>query len=169
MDSATVFRDSRVELEKNFVNVALLELEKSGRLIANKSDRVLQIGTTFRFRADLLAMVKSEDKESYLWAFEFYTTIGLSDRKDKDEYVHSEKSMRVYGRKLMDKMGRILPLFYKGDVSFGKFSFVMADRKIFDYLVTEFAENYRVPFEISFIRYNTEEEIFEKEVALKMA
>ena len=148
----------------------MLELEKSGRLIANKSDRVLQIGTTFRFRADLLAMVKSEDKEGYLWAFGLLApTIGLFDRKDKDEYVHSEKSMRVYGRKFMDKMGRILPLFYKGDVSIGKFSFVMADRKIFDYLVTEFAENYRVPFEISFIRYNTEEEIFEKEVALKMA
>lgn len=168
LDSSTVFRDSRAELEKNFVRVVLVELERSGRLIKNESDKMFQIGTTFRFGPDLLVRARAGDKGSYLWAFDLFApALGLFNGQNKDEDVYSERSMRVYGRRFIDKMGWILPLFYNSEMPIGKFSLVIADREIFDYLVTEYAENYRVPFEFSFILCNTEKAVLEKEVVLK--
>lgn len=168
LDSHTVFRDSGIEVEKSFVNAVLLELERSDRLISYENDRSFQVGTTFKFRPDLLVRVKSEDKESYLWAFELIVPgIGLTGKQQEGNIGHHDKSIRVYGREFMEKMGRILPLFYNNEEPIEKFSLVIADRKIFDYFVSEYAENYQVPFEMSFILYNTEKEIMEKEVVLK--
>jgi len=170
LDSVTVFQDSGIEIEKSFVNAAMLEIERSGRLISNENTRSFQIGTTFRFQPDLLVKVKSAEKGSYLWAFELVVPrMDLSGRQHEDDTRHSEKSVRMYGREFMEKMGRILPLFYNSDEPIGKFSFVIADRKIFEYLVTEYAEKYHVPFEVSFILYNVEKEVMEKEVVLKLA
>lgn len=170
LDSATVMRDYGIGLENNFIQVALLWLKRSERLISNESNMKFHVGTTFRFIPDLVVRVREEDRESYLWAFELIVpSLSFSDGKNKEEGACSEKSIGVYGRIFMEKMGRILPLFYNSDAPIGKCSFVVPDRRIFDYLVREYAEYYRVPFNISFMLYNAEKEVLEKEVPLKIA
>lgn len=170
VDSSTVFRDSRIEVEKGFVNAVLSGFEMDGRLIANETGRNFLIGTTHRFNPDLLVRVKSVTNGSCLWAFELILPkMNLSGRQGIGNGSSFKQSVREYGRLFTEKVGRILPLFYNSDEPIEKFSFVVADEKAFEYLVAEYAEYYQVPFDVSFILYNIEREAIEMEAALKRA
>lgn len=168
VDSSTVVRDSRMEIEKEFVNSVLSELEMDGGLIADETDHRFLIGTTSGYRADLLVRIKSGENGSYLWAFELILPkMNLSGRQGTDNRGIFKRSVREYGRLFTEKVGRILPLFYNSDEPIEKFSFVVADGEAFEYLVSEYAEYYQVPFDMSFILYNIEKKYIEKEAALK--
>ncbi len=170
VDSSTVVRDSRMEVEKEFVNVVISKLEMDGSLIANEIDRCFLIGTTHRFKPDLLVRVKSATNGSYLWAFELILPkMNLSGRQGIDNGGHYKQSVREYGRLFIEKVGGILPLFYNSGEPIGKISFVVTDEKAFEYLISEYTEYYRVPFKASFVLYNIEREVIEMETALKSA
>lgn len=170
MDSSTVVRDSRMEVEKEFINSVLSGFEMDGRLIANEKDHSFLIGTTYKFKPDLLVRVKSAENRSYLWAFELILPkMNLFGRQGIDNGSSFKQSVREYGRLFIEKVGRILPLFYNSDEPIEKFSFVVTDEKAFEYLVSEYAEYYCVPFNVSFIFYSIEREAIEMETALKRA
>lgn len=170
LDSSTVFRDSRIEIERSFINVVLSEFEKDGRLIAYEKDLRFLIGRTGRFEPDLLIRVNSEAKGSYLWAFELILPqVDLSRNQDVGNENGFKQSVRMYGRRFVERVGMVLPLFYSIEEPIGKFSFVVTDRKAFEYLVSEYSEYYRVPFEMSLILYNAEKEVMEVEAVWEMA
>lgn len=167
LDTSTVYRDSRVEIEKSFVHAILSGFERSGTLVSYENTRKFKCGTTFKFQPDLLVKVKSEGMDSRLWAFELILPqIDISVGEGYGNISKSETSTRIYGRQFIEKMGRVLPLFYNEN-PIDKFSFVVTDKRVFEYLVSEYAENYPVPFELSFILYDAEKEVMEEEATLK--
>lgn len=167
LDSSTVYRDSRIDIEKSFAHAILSEFEKSGILISYENNRSYKLGITFKFQPDLLVRIKSGETDSRLRAFELILPqIDLSAKEEYGNRSKSEISTRTYGRRFIERVGRILPLFYNED-PIDKFSFVFVDKRVFEYLVSEYTENYPVPFELSFILYDAEREVMEEEVTLK--
>lgn len=167
LDSSTVYLDTSMDVEKSFVNVVLSDLERSGALVSYENGRTFQVGTTFKFQTDLLVRVKPEGMDSSrIWGFEIISPqVHLSEKNQDGNMSSHEASTRRYGQRFIESMGRILPLFYGKKID--KFSFVITDRKVFDYLVSEYAENYPVPFELSFILYDAGRKVIEEEVAVK--
>lgn len=73
-----------------------------------------------------------------------------------------------YLRKFIEKMGRILPLFCNSSEPVERFSFVVTDKKAFEYPISKYAENCRIPFNVSFILSNAEKEVIGVEATLEM-
>lgn len=160
VDESTVVKISPSDLEKKFNDAILYQLGEEGSLISYSFDKKLKIGTTFSYQPDLLVRSKSVDAGGSLWAFELVPLPAYDSR----ELFHST---RGYAKHILDTVGRILPLFYnKNRETLGKFSFVIIDKKVFDYLVSEFAEYY-VPFNMSFILFDCGKERIEQEIILK--
>lgn len=171
VDSATAVKMSPTELEESFKNTMLYELERTGDLIEYRDDARFQIGTTFRFQIDLLVRSKSVEGNSKLWGFELLMLHLSRLGKDGDAEADIQRSTRMLGQMILDRMGKVLPLFYgqkDGSECLAKFSFVVADRRFFDYAVSEFAD-YHVPFEMSFVLFNSGKEMIEQEFVLKRA
>lgn len=171
VDSATAVKMSPTELEESFKSTMLYELERTGGLEGYTEDARFQIGTTFRFQIDLLVRTRSMEGDSNLWGFELLMPQLSRLGGGGDTEPDSQRTTRMLGQMILDRMGKVLPLFYSPKDSsgrLGKFSFVVADRQFFNYAVSEFAD-YLVPFEMSFLLFNSGKERIEQEFVLKRA
>ncbi|MCM1252407.1 MAG: hypothetical protein NC321_06270, partial [Clostridium sp.] len=102
---------------------------------------------------------------SNLWAFDLLFHQQTSDGGENGR----NSTTRTYGRRILDRMGRILPMFFgeeQGSEKIGKYSFVIIDKECFSYIKAEFA-NYCVPFDMSFILFDIDRDVIEEEFILK--
>lgn len=154
------------QMAESFKEAILYQLGCSGDLLEYYDEKVFKIATTFQYCADFVLRSKSVGGINNLWAFDLIITqspVFTAAGKDTD------RSTRIFSRRILETIGRILPLFYNdsaGSESIDKFSFVVVDKRAYDYLTSEFV-NYIVPFNMSFIFYNSRKEIIEQEFVLR--
>lgn len=167
LDSSTVYRASVTELEKSFEHTILCELGQLNDIISYSMDAIFNVSVTFRFRPDMVVRSRSLEGNGSLWAFDlFFPQMPVQEGQVKQETNHST---RMYGRHILEMIGRVLPLFYSQENNreiLGKISFVTTDKMCFDYAVSEFAD-YRVPFNMSFILFDSYKEAIIQEYVLK--
>lgn len=164
VDNTTVSRLSAMEIEKRFNYAIIHELKKAGDLPEWVNNMKFSVGTTLRYVPDIIVRSKLIEGSSDLWAFELFVQQQTIFKKENDS-----STTRDCGLRILDKMGRILPMFYRDKESagqIGKFSFVITDKEIFNYIKAEFA-NYYVPFNTSFILFDIDRDVIEQEFVLK--
>lgn len=165
VDSATVCRISEMEIEKRFNYAIIHELDKLGDFAEQVDMMGFRVGTTFKYRPDIVIKSSLIDGSSDLWAFDLFLQHSPSGGVENNRI----DTTRVSGRRILDKMGRILPMFYCDEQDgrqVGKYSLVVTDRECFSYIKAEFA-NYYVPFEMSFILFDLDRDVIEQEFILK--
>ncbi|MCM1220543.1 MAG: hypothetical protein NC548_39255 [Lachnospiraceae bacterium] len=165
MNSATVSRISGMEIEKRFKYALLHELKRAGDSVELEENMKFRTGMTFSDEPDIIIRSKLLESSSNLWAFDLLFHQQTSDSGENGR----NNTTRIYGRRILDRMGRILPMFFgeeQGSEKIGKYSFVVIDKECFSYIKAEFA-NYCVPFDMSFILFDIDRDIIEEEFILK--
>lgn len=161
LGSSTVYKTSEMEIETKFKGKILSELEHAG-CTGWKDEARFNIGITLQSTLDFVIYFRTIEGGIRAWGFELIH-LQPPERGDGTE-KDSDYALNMYGYRILDRIGRILPLFYKDELS--KISFVITNDKCFDYIVSEFAD-YRVPFNMSFIMFNCQKEIIGQEFILK--
>lgn len=164
-DERTAFKISPSKIEKKFASEILYQLEEADDLIDYTYDEKIRFGLTFCYCPDLLIRSKSVKKGNNRWAFELLCKpVYDGQREDRD----FDQSIRWYAKHIYDLMGRVSHLLLdnvNNKQALGKISFVVADGRVFDYLLAEFA-NYYVTYDVSFMLFNYEKERIEDEFIL---
>ena len=165
VNSATISRISGMEIEKRFHFVLMHELKEAGDSAERLNNMEFRTGMTFSCEPDIIIRSKLLESSNDLWAFELLLQQKPSDGEKNDR----NNTTRIYGRRILDRVGRILPMFFneeQGSERIGKYSFVIIDKECFSYIKTEFA-NYYVPFEMSFILFDLDRDVIEEEFLFK--
>lgn len=172
VDSATAVKISPLEVEESFKNTMLYNLEREGVLDGYIEDARFQVGVSYRLQIDLLLRSKEIEGNSNLWGLELLMPqLNRLGGEEENSEGDIKRTTHMLGQMILDRMGKILPLFYNqkdNNECLGKFSFVVVDRRLFDYLRMEFAD-YCVPFNMSFLLFNSRKEMIEQEFNLKRA
>lgn len=148
-------------IDNQFKRAMIYELEKNEDLIEEIEGLTFTIGTTFRFSPDFSVLSKSVKGASGLWAFDLLVPSSPSVLEKSGRDI----STYVYGRRIIERMGTLLSMFYSNKeqgVIVGKFSFGVIGRKLFDCLKAEF-KNYCLPFNVSLILFNPDKDAIEDE------
>lgn len=165
VNSATVSRISGMEIEKRFHFVLMHELKEAGDSAERVDNMEFRTGMTFSCEPDIIVRSKLLETSNDLWAFDLLLQQQPSDGEKNDR----NNTTRIYGRRILDRMGRILPMFFneeQGSERIGKYSFVIIDKECFSYIKAEFA-NYYVPFDMSFILFDLDRDVIEEEFIFK--
>lgn len=165
VNSATVSRISGMEIEKRFRFVLMHELKEAGDSAERVDNMEFCTGMTFSCEPDIIVRSKLLESSNDLWAFDLLLQQQPSDGEKNDR----NNTTRIYGRRILDRMGRILPMFFneeQGSKKIGKYSFVVIDRECFSYIKAEFT-NYYVPFDMSFILFDLDRDVIEEEFIFK--
>lgn len=165
VDSATVCRISEMELEKRFKYVIFHELKKLDDLVEVFDNMRFNVTTSFRYESDIIVRSKLLESTSDLWAFDLL----FEQRPVRGAENDGNNTTRVFARRILDRIGKIIPMFYcdeKSSKQVGKYSFVIMEKELFDYLKAEFT-GYCVPFEMSFILFDLDRDVIEQEFILK--
>lgn len=165
MDSANVSRISAMEIEKRFRYALMHELKKVGDSAESWENVKFRTGMTFSDEPDIIIRSKLLESSSDLWAFNllFHQQTFGGGKNERNN------TTRIYGRMILDRVGRVLPMFFNEEQDsekLGKYSFVVIEKECFSYIKAEFV-NYYVPFEMSFILFDTDRDVIEEEFILK--
>lgn len=165
VDSATVSRISGMEIEKRFKYALMHELKMAGDSAELVDNMKFHTGMTFSGEPDIIVRSKLLESSNDLWAFDLL----LQQQPSDGEKNGRNNTTRIYGRRILDRVGRILPMFFneeQGSERIGKYSFVIIDKECFSYIKAEFA-NYSVPFDMSFILFDLDRDVIEEEFIFK--
>lgn len=165
VDSATVSRISGMEIEKRFKYALMHELKMAGDSAELVDNIKFHTGMTFSSKPDIIVRSKLLESSNDLWAFDLL----IQQLQDDSEENARINTTRIYGRRILDRIGRILPMFFgeeHDEEKIGKYSLVVIDRECFSYIKAEFA-TYYVPFNMSFILFDIEKDVIEDEFILK--
>lgn len=114
-------------MEMAMKDILMKELLVREYTLSTSKTEVLHNALNYRYRTDwaLLTDANSEKGNLELWEFEFWPTI-----------LDGERDIRHTAMKLRQKFLMVLGLYYTGDMSPKKMSFVLTDRKVYEYLIS---------------------------------
>ena len=114
-------------METAMKDILMKELLVREYTLSTSKTEVLHNALNYRYRTDwaLLTDANSEKGNLELWEFEFWPTI-----------LDGERDIRHTAMKLRQKFLMVLGLYYTGDMSPKKMSFVLTDRKVYEYLIS---------------------------------
>ena len=118
--------ESYAAMAKTICDILFKELLRRGYAIASPKTEVIHNALNYRYRTDwsLFTDANSESGKMELWEFEFWPTIS-----------NGEKEIKHTTMKFRQKFLMVLGLYYTGDMNPKKMSFVLTEKKVYDYLL----------------------------------
>ncbi len=118
-------------IENTIKDIISKELLERGYIISTPKTELTHNALNYKYCTDwaLLTDANSTPGKIELWEFEFWPTI-----------IKEEKEVRHVTMKLRQKFLMVLGLYYTGNMSPKKMSFVLTERKVYDYLLSTLKE-----------------------------